>query len=88
MSLAPQVVEEIFVTIHALNRSEGVSFLLAQQNAVLALEFVNYGYVVKNGRVASSRSAVELKTRAAVQSLYLGRDLSSTHAGGREEAIR
>jgi branched-chain amino acid transport system ATP-binding protein len=81
MGLAPQVVEEIFLTMRTLNRDEGVSFVLAEQNAALALEYVDYAYVVENGRVASSGAAEELKARGDVQSLYLGGGPSSAPAG-------
>src|SRR5579862_7538818 len=49
MGLAPQIVEEIFRIIGALNAQEGVSFLLAEQNANMALKFAQYGYVLENG---------------------------------------
>ena len=51
MGLAPQIVEEIFSIMKNLNESEGVSFLLAEQNVNLALKYAGYGYILENGRV-------------------------------------
>ena len=45
MGLAPQLVEEIFGIVKALNEKEGVSFLLAEQNTNVALRFAHYGYI-------------------------------------------
>lgn len=72
MGLAPQVVAEIFEIIRALNRDEGVSFLLAEQNAVMALRYAEHGYILENGRVASEGSAAELRARDDIQQFYLG----------------
>ena len=72
MGLAPQVVEEIFETIAALNRDEGVSFLLAEQNAAIALRYATYGHVLERGRVAAHGTASELSTLDALRDAYLG----------------
>ncbi len=60
MGLAPQIVEEIFTIMKNLNDSEGVSFLLAEQNANLALKFSGYGYILENGRVVLDGTATAL----------------------------
>src|SRR5271170_1683080 len=57
MGLAPQIVEEIFTIMKSLNESEGVSFLLAEQNANLALKYFGYGYILENGRVVLDGAA-------------------------------
>ncbi|MGY4403628.1 ABC transporter ATP-binding protein [Bradyrhizobium sp. USDA 3315] len=72
MGLAPIIVEEIFHIIRDLNRNEGVSFLLAEQNAHLVLQFADQGYVLENGRVAASGTAAELAGRDDVAEFYLG----------------
>jgi branched-chain amino acid transport system ATP-binding protein len=72
MGLAPRVVEEIFVIIKALNAEHRTSFLLAEQNATLALRYADYGYVLENGRVAVSGTGAELSQRDDVRELYLG----------------
>ena len=73
MGLAPQVVDEIFRIIRTLNRDEGVSFLLAEQNARLALRHADHGYVLENGRVVASGTAAELTARSDVQRILSGR---------------
>ena len=50
MGLAPQIVEEIFVIVRDLNARERVSFLLAEQNTMVALRCADYGYILENGR--------------------------------------
>ena len=51
MGLAPQIVEEIFEIVGDLNSKERVSFLLAEQNTMVALRYADYGYILENGRV-------------------------------------
>jgi branched-chain amino acid transport system ATP-binding protein len=72
MGLAPQVVEEIFEIVKQCNQEEGVSFLLAEQNAVMALRYADHGYVLETGRVASQGSAAQLRDRDDIQQFYLG----------------
>ncbi len=61
MGLAPQVVEEIFEIVVKLNREQGVSFLLAEQNTSIALRHAHYGYILENGRVVLDGSAEALR---------------------------
>jgi branched-chain amino acid transport system ATP-binding protein len=72
MGLAPQVVEEIFNIVQALNEKEGVSFLLAEQNTNMALKFAQYGYILENGRVVLDGEAVALRANEDVKEFYLG----------------
>jgi len=72
MGLAPQLVEEIFTIMQSLNRSEGVSFLLAEQNANLALKYAGYGYVLENGRIVLDGAAATLRENEDVKEFYLG----------------
>src|SRR5437762_2770482 len=60
MGLAPQIVEEIFEIVGELNRKEGVSFLLAEQNTMVALRHAHYGYILENGRVVMDGAAADL----------------------------
>ncbi len=71
MGLAPIVVENIFDMIRMIN-SRGVSILLVEQNAVLALEIASRGYVLETGRVALEGPAGELTRNKHVQEAYLG----------------
>jgi len=72
LGLAPQVVDEIFTIMRNLNNSEGVSFLLAEQNTNVALNFATYGYILENGRVVLDGTAVALRDNEDVKEFYLG----------------
>ena len=72
MGLAPQIVEEIFEIVRDLNRNEGVSFLLAEQNTSVALRFADYGYILETGRVVMDGAADELAQNEDVKEFYLG----------------
>src|SRR3989304_2682923 len=51
MGLAPQIVEEVFNIVKDLNQREKVTFLLAEQNTSMALQYADYGYIMESGRV-------------------------------------
>ena len=72
MGLAPMLVQEIFEIIIRLNRDEKVAILLAEQNAAMALQIAQYGYVMENGRVVLDGDAETLKDNADVREFYLG----------------
>jgi branched-chain amino acid transport system ATP-binding protein len=72
MGLAPQIVEEIFEIVKGLNEKEGVSFLLAEQNTRMALQFARYGYILENGRVVMDGEAGSLAANEDVKEFYLG----------------
>ena len=72
MGLAPQIVEEIFEIVHRLNEKEGVSFLLAEQNANMALKYARYGYILENGRIVMDGEAKALRENEDVKEFYLG----------------
>jgi branched-chain amino acid transport system ATP-binding protein len=72
MGLAPLLVKEIFEIVQRLSREEGVSILLAEQNANMALATVQYGYVLEGGMIACEGSAEQLRSNADIQAFYLG----------------
>lgn len=72
MGLAPQLVEEIFEIVKTLNQKEGVTFLLAEQNASVALRYATYGYILENGRVVMDGEAKALSENEDVKEFYLG----------------
>ena len=72
MGLAPQVVARIFATVRALNEADGVTVLLAEQNANMALAMADYGYILENGRVGLEGAAAALQGNPAVRATYLG----------------
>ncbi|MFZ2974255.1 MAG: ABC transporter ATP-binding protein [Ferribacterium limneticum] len=72
MGLAPQIVEEIFEIVKDLNSRENVSFLLAEQNTMVALRYADFGYILENGRVVMEGDAEDLRTNEDVKEFYLG----------------
>jgi branched-chain amino acid transport system ATP-binding protein len=72
MGLAPQIVEEIFEIVRDLNQREKVSFLLAEQNTMVALRYADFGYILENGRVVMEGDAKELVANEDVKEFYLG----------------
>ena len=72
MGLAPQILEEIYEIVKGLNLKEGVSFLLAEQNANFALRYASFGYILENGRVVLDGEATALRANEDVREFYLG----------------
>ena len=72
MGLAPQIVEEIFEIVKNLNEAQKVSFLLAEQNTMVALRFADFGYILENGRVVLEGTAKSLSDNEDVKEFYLG----------------
>jgi branched-chain amino acid transport system ATP-binding protein len=73
MGLAPIFVERIFEIIQEIN-SQGTPILLVEQNALMALDHADRGYVLETGRVALSGDAKELRQNEQVRKTYLGED--------------
>jgi branched-chain amino acid transport system ATP-binding protein len=72
MGLAPVLVEAIFETIQRINKEEGTTILLVEQNALMALSVASRGYVLQTGEILLSDTAAKLKKNATVQKSYLG----------------
>ncbi len=73
LGLAPLMVEEIFRMIKTINR-EGVTILLVEQNANMALQTAQYGYVMETGKIALADTAENLIKNDYVRQVYLGAD--------------
>jgi branched-chain amino acid transport system ATP-binding protein len=71
LGLAPQIVKEIFKTIVSLNE-DGVTILLVEQNATLALQHANRGYVMESGVITIAGQASDLLVDERVRQAYLG----------------
>ncbi len=71
LGLAPKVIEQIFTIIRSLN-AQGITILLVEQNAVMALEVAHRGYVMEIGRIALEGDADSLRNDPAVRQSYLG----------------
>ncbi|MSU36554.1 MAG: ABC transporter ATP-binding protein [Pedosphaera sp.] len=72
LGIAPLLVKSIFDQIVALNRTRGLTILLVEQNANLALEISHRGYVLETGRIILSDHAAALRSNPDVQEAYLG----------------
>jgi branched-chain amino acid transport system ATP-binding protein len=71
MGLSPMMVESVFETIRTINE-QGVTVLLVEQNALLALSIADYGYVMESGKIILSGKGSELLDDERVQRAYLG----------------
>jgi branched-chain amino acid transport system ATP-binding protein len=72
MGLSPLLVSEIFRIIQKINREKGVTILLVEQNARLALNIADHGYVMENGRIVLDDTVEKLRENADVREFYLG----------------
>ena len=72
LGLAPLVVREIFRIVRTINRDEGVSVLLVEQNAAIALALADHAYLLETGRVVISGAAAELGRDESIRRSYLG----------------
>lgn len=80
LGLAPMLVKEIFQIIRDINRQEGMSVLLVEQNARAALELADYSYVMEDGRIVLDGPAQQLRENEDIREFYLGLN----QAGGRK----
>ena len=81
LGLSPMLVREIFGIIRRINEEQGVSILLVEQNARIALETAHYGYVLEVGRIVMNDACARLMQSADIQEFYLG----AKEAGARGE---
>ena len=71
LGLGPRVFDEILTTIQAINR-EGISILIAEQNARKVFRISHYCYVIENGEIALEGPSAELACDERVRKVYLG----------------
>jgi branched-chain amino acid transport system ATP-binding protein len=72
MGLAPMVTREIFRIVETINRVQGMTILLVEQNASLALAIAHRGYVLETGRTVLADTSENLRENEAVRRSYLG----------------
>lgn len=72
MGLAPNLVEEIFKIIRTINKEEGVTILLVEQNAFKAMSISDYSYVLETGNIVLEGPSKELKNNQKIKEAYLG----------------
>lgn len=82
LGLAPQIVDTIFEAVIRLNKETGLTVLLVEQNAQLALQVASYGYIIENGRIVLDGTAEKLRANDDVQEFYLG------FSGGERKSMR
>ena len=83
LGLAPLIIDEIFHAIRKLRDERGLTVLLVEQNARLALSLADYGYIMESGRVVLDGTPARLLANNDVQQSYLG-----VHAGGERRRMR
>ena len=72
LGLAPLLVKTIFEKIVEINRTQGITILLVEQNANMALEVSHYGYVLETGKIILQDDSAKLRQNPQVKSAYLG----------------
>ncbi len=72
LGLSPRLVFDIAAIIKRLNQEQGVTILLVEQNAKMALEISDYGYVMETGRIVMEDSSARLQNATDIQEFYLG----------------
>jgi branched-chain amino acid transport system ATP-binding protein len=84
LGLSPLLVSEIFSIIETINKDSKISILLVEQNARIALNLANYGYVMENGRIVLDDSADRLKKNEDIREFYLGVSVSGERTSYRD----
>jgi branched-chain amino acid transport system ATP-binding protein len=72
LGLSPKLTQEIFEIIRRINRERGTTMLLVEQNAAMALELADYGYVLEVGRIVMEDTCARLREKEDIREFYLG----------------
>lgn len=83
LGLSPLLVKEIFVIVKRLNVEQGVTMILVEQNAKVALDLAHYGYVMELGRIVMDGEAEKLAASKDIQEFYLGQSSETSQRGQR-----
>jgi branched-chain amino acid transport system ATP-binding protein len=84
LGLAPMLVEEIFDVVRRLKDEQGLTVLLVEQNAALALDIADHGYVMENGRIVLEGPAESLRQNSDIKEFYLGLNEAGTRKSYRD----
>ena len=84
LGLAPLVIEEIFGVIRRLKEEQKITVLLVEQNAALALDIADHGYVMENGRIVLEGPAESLRQNSDIKEFYLGLNEAGARKSYRE----
>ena len=79
LGLAPFLVKEIFEIVKRINKEQGTTIILVEQNAHMALRIAHYGYVMENGKIVMEGQAAALRENPDVKEFYLGTATSGAH---------
>jgi branched-chain amino acid transport system ATP-binding protein len=82
LGLAPVVVEDLLRRLTEIRRELGITILIVEQSATVALEIADYGYVMENGRIVLDGDAARLRNHPDIQEFYLG------HTSGERRSYR
>jgi branched-chain amino acid transport system ATP-binding protein len=83
LGLSPRLVQEIAAMIRRLNEERSVTMLLVEQNARMALDVADYGYVLENGRIVMEDTCERLRNATDIQAFYLGMKQQGVRGGRR-----
>jgi branched-chain amino acid transport system ATP-binding protein len=72
LGLSPMLTQEIFAIIRRINRERGTTILLVEQNASMALDLADYGYVLEVGRIVMEDTCARLREKEDIREFYLG----------------
>ena len=72
LGLAPNIVDTVFDIIKKINKERGITIVIVEQNANIALNAADRGYVLENGVIRMSGDAKEMLASSEIQKLYLG----------------
>lgn len=86
LGLAPLIIEEIFAALRRLRDERGLTILVIEQNARLALSLADDGYILENGRIMLDGTAAELAANPTIRALYLGMTDGGTRHNLRDAA--
>lgn len=84
MGLAPKLVSQLFEVVGRINREEGLTMLIVEQNARAAIRHCHYGYVMESGRIVLHGTREQLEKNQDVQEFYLGLSLSDERRNFRD----
>ena len=84
LGLAPMIIEEIFGVIRRLKEEQKITVLLVEQNAALALDIADHGYVMENGRIVLEGPAESLRQNSDIKEFYLGLNEAGARKSYRE----
>jgi branched-chain amino acid transport system ATP-binding protein len=72
LGLSPKLTQEIFAIIRRINRERGTTILLVEQNAAMALDLADHGYVLEVGRIVMEDTCERLRQKDDIREFYLG----------------